>query len=48
MISVPDEPAAGEHMVVLRYAETEEDRRTVLVGKGETTLVRVTLQAVSG
>ncbi len=38
----------GEHTPVRRHPEVEESRQTVLIRKGETTLVRVTLQAVSG
>ena len=40
--------AVGEHTLALRHPEVEERRQTVLIKKGETTLVRVTLQGVSG
>jgi hypothetical protein len=38
--------AIGEHAVVLRHPEAGEKRQTVVIEKGETTLVRVTLQGV--
>jgi len=40
--------AVGEHMLALRRPEVPEKRQAVVVKKGETTLVRVTLQGVSG
>ena len=39
--------AVGEHTLALRHPEVQEKRQTVVIRKGETTLVRVTLQAVS-
>ncbi len=39
--------AVGEHRLALRHPEVEEQRQTVAVVKGETTLVRVTLPGVS-
>jgi hypothetical protein len=40
--------AVGQHTLVLRHPEVEERRETVVVRQGETSLVRVTLQGVSG
>jgi hypothetical protein len=40
--------AVGQHTLVLRHPEAEERREDVVVRQGETSLVRVTLQGVSG
>ena len=40
--------AVGEHALALRHPEVEEQRQTVVIVEGETTLVRVTLPGVSG
>ena len=40
--------AVGEHALALRHPEVEEQRQTVAIVKGETTLVRVALPGVSG
>jgi hypothetical protein len=40
--------AVGQHTLVLRHPEVEERRETVIVRQGETSLVRVTLEGVSG
>ena len=40
--------AVGQHALALRHPELGEQRKTVVIRPGETTLVRVTLQGTSG
>jgi len=40
--------AIGEHSLTLRHPEVADKQQTIVIEKGETTLVRVTLQGVTG